>query len=107
MDNWLGKVSRHPTSATIVGGLATAAIIAAVTHWWDAITFLALLAWFWVAEAFHGTGSWLWAPASIPHYVVIIWAVVTVLVFFGGFLFAARIGGDRFRAMQTPSSLKF
>jgi hypothetical protein len=85
MDNWLGKVARHPTGSQIIGGLTVVAIGAAVTHWWSDI--VAALAGMrsWPAATCHYVGGWFTAVVTLPRYALIGWLVlVAVLGIIGG-----------------------
>src|SRR6266851_8708194 len=71
MDNWLGKVSRHPTGSAIIGGVVVLAVGAAVTKWWDNIVGALGSVWCCPAAIAHRVGGWFSYKVPVPRYALI------------------------------------
>jgi hypothetical protein len=86
MDNWLGRISRHPTGAQIIGGLAVVAIAAAIAKWWDPIVSALGEAWYWPAALGHNVGDWFTANVTLPRYHLI--GLLLLVAFVTGLFFS-------------------
>jgi hypothetical protein len=83
MDNWLGKLFRHPTGSNFIGGLGVAAVLGAlgaIAKWWAQIAAAVLAIWNWLGSSAHSIAAWWSAPITLPRHSLIGWLLLVAVI---------------------------